>query len=79
MVAAQKIHPNNRKRVLQAISRSSTNKVSENTNKDVPLYEFKIIGLTLDRETLYERINNRVDLMIEEGLIEEVKDCMKGV
>lgn len=68
-----KIHMNNRKRVLQAISRSETNKVSDNKNKDVPLYDFTLIGLTLDREHLYERINTRVDQMVEDGLVEEVK------
>jgi len=67
------IHMNNRKRVLQAISRSKDNKVSDNKNKDVPLYDFKIIGLTLDRDVLYEIINKRVELMIEEGLVEEVR------
>ncbi|KFZ27125.1 MAG: tRNA dimethylallyltransferase [Candidatus Izimaplasma bacterium HR2] len=74
------IHMNNRKRVLQAISRSKDNKVSDNKNKDIALYDFKIIGLTLNREELYEIINNRVDLMIEEGLIKEVKDLYdKGI
>lgn len=72
-ISAQKIHPNNRKRVLQAIMRSDSNKVSENTLKDQKLYDFKIIGLTQDRDILYDRINKRVDKMIEEGLIEEVK------
>lgn len=69
-----KIHPNNRKRVLQAISRSSNNKVSKNNNKDIPIYDFKIIGLNLERENLYDLINKRVDTMIESGLIKEVKD-----
>ena len=67
------IHPNNRKRVLQAISRSSINKVSDNKNKDVPLYDFCIIGLSMERELLYPLINKRVDQMINDGLIEEVK------
>ena len=67
------IHPNNRKRVLQAISRSSISKISDNKNKDVPLYDFCIIGLSMERDLLYPLINQRVDQMIEEGLIEEVK------
>ncbi len=67
------IHPNNRKRVLQAISRSSSNKISNNINKDIPMYDFCIIGLTLERELLYPLINQRVDKMIEEGLVAEVK------
>jgi tRNA dimethylallyltransferase len=73
IVSSKKIHPNNRKRVLQAIHRSKTNKVSENNNKDKKVLDFKIIGLTLNREQLYEMINNRVDQMIDEGLIDEVK------
>jgi len=71
--SSQNIHMNNRKRVLQAIFRSETNKVSDNTNKDKKIYDFTLIGLTLDRPILYELINKRVDKMIEDGLIEEVK------
>ena len=67
------IHPNNRKRVLQAISRSSDSKISENKNKDKPLYNFCIIGLNMDRKLLYPLINKRVDKMIEDGLVLEVK------
>ena len=44
-----------------------------NDNKDKKLYNFKLIGLTRDRESLYEIINKRVDLMIKSGLLEEVK------
>ena len=36
-------------------------------------YDFKVFGITMDRKVLYDRINKRVDLMIEKGLIEEVK------
>ena len=72
-VAASMIHPNNRKRVLQAIQRSSTNKVSANTNKDVPVYDFLIIGLRLNREDLYPLLDRRVDLMFKQGLEEEVR------
>lgn len=43
------------------------------TNKDSKLYDFKMIGLTRDRESLYNVINKRVELMIDEGLIEEAK------
>lgn len=38
-----------------------------------PLYKFKIIGLTRNRDILYENINKRVDMMIEEGLLDEAK------
>lgn len=78
--AATKIHPNNRKRVLQAIQRSATNKVSDNTNKDVPVYDFIIIGLRLDRKLLYPLLDKRVDEMIENGLEEEVRSLYdKGI
>lgn len=45
----------------------------ESDNKDNKLYEFKMIGLTRDREILYNVINKRVELMLDEGLIEEAK------
>jgi len=71
--SSKEIHPNNRKRVIQAIIRSSKNKVSENKNKDVPIYDFVIIGLSTERSKLYEMINHRVDKMMEDGLLDEVK------
>ena len=45
----------------------------EPLNKDSPLYDYLFIGLTCDRQKLYEKINSRVDKMIEEGLLDEVK------
>ncbi len=66
------IHPNNRKRVLQAISRAATNKVSNNKNKNVLLYNAIFIGLRMERNELYELINTRVDKMIQNGLLKEV-------
>ena len=62
------IHVNNRKRLVRALNRDEVK-----THKDELLYPATFIGLTTDRETLYNRINLRVDKMVEEGLIEEVK------
>ena len=62
------IHPNNRKRLIRFLNKTETIQ-----DKDKLLYDVKFIGLTTDRETLYERINKRVDIMIENGLLEEVK------
>ncbi len=45
--------------------------------KNGPLYDYKIFVLNMDREKLYERINKRVDIMIQNGLIEEVKNLLK--
>lgn len=46
-------------------------------NKNKKLYDFKIIGLTTDREKLYNTINNRVDQMIKNGLIDEARSLYK--
>ena len=46
---------------------------NDNTNKNKKLYDFKLIGLTCDRNNLYEIINNRVDQMINSGLENEVR------
>ena len=63
------IHKNNRQRLIRFINKKEIELVEPK-----PLYNALIIGLTTNRENLYQRINNRVDKMIEQGLIEEVKD-----
>ena len=69
-----KIHPNNRKRIIRALNYFYLHQQSIKTKKhDKMVYDAKVIGLKLDRNTLYERINKRVDEMINEGLIDEVK------
>ncbi|WP_243291843.1 tRNA (adenosine(37)-N6)-dimethylallyltransferase MiaA [Bacillus sp. FJAT-47783] len=76
-VSAQKIHPNNVRRVIRALEiyYDTGKKMSEieETNQHDPIYNVALIGLTMDRSILYKRINERVDLMVEEGLVEEVK------
>ena len=62
------IHVNNRKRLIRSL-----NKKIEGNDKNTLLYDAKFIGLTTDRETLYDRINKRVDIMVDNGLINEVK------
>lgn len=75
--AAQKIHPHNVRRVIRALeiyhctNRTMTESIS-NQNQEI-LYDVALIGLTMDRDVLYERINQRVDMMITEGLLDEVK------
>ena len=67
------IHVNNRKRLIREL-----NKIKNNSNNisniNEPLYDIIIIGLTTDREKLYKIIDDRVDKMIKEGLIKEVKE-----
>lgn len=70
------IHMNNRKRVIRALNYYNNHNQSISNNKDgnTLLYEdVFFIGLTTDRDLLYKRINDRVDIMINEGLIEEAK------
>ena len=63
------VHPHNRRRM---ISRLDAN--PHNNGKDVLLYDdVYIIGLTTDRDNLYDKINKRVDAMMESGLLEEVR------
>lgn len=75
--AAATIHPNNTRRVIRALELAELAGVSraeEQFNRgDMPLYNHLIIGLDMDREKLYERINLRVELMMEAGLVEEVR------
>lgn len=61
------IHQNNRRRIIRFLERK------ENKEPAKILYPAIIIGLTTNREQLYDKINIRVDKMIEEGLIEEAK------
>lgn len=69
------IHINNRKRVERALSYyENTGKLlSEKETTDKLLYDTVFIGLTTSREELYERINRRVDVMMNNGLLEEAK------
>ena len=66
------IHINNRRRLINAL-----NKNEVTNNKNDLLYDAIFIGLKPDRNILYEKINNRVDEMIEEGLLNEVETLYK--
>lgn len=65
------IHINNRKRLVRTLNKLESEEEITN-NKDICLYPVKIIGLTTPRDILYDRINKRVDLMINNGLVDEV-------
>lgn len=72
--ASLKINMNNRKRVINAINHYKNTGSSITENKtDKLLYEALFIGLTTDRDNLYNIINKRVDKMVDAGLVEEVK------
>ena len=64
-------HINNRKRLIRLLNKYENNELITK-NKDLLLYPTKVVGLTTNRDYLYERINMRVDKMLENGLLEEV-------
>ena len=68
------VDPLNRRRVIRAYIQAKNNNILSSRNgKNKPLYDILMICLTAPREILYDRINRRVDKMIEMGLVEEVK------
>ncbi|MBQ8068964.1 MAG: tRNA (adenosine(37)-N6)-dimethylallyltransferase MiaA [Solobacterium sp.] len=74
--SAEKIHPNNRRRVIRALQiQRRTGRVKsaiEASQKHEPVYDFFIAGCTMERSVLYERINARVESMFNAGLEAEV-------
>ncbi|MDO4617019.1 MAG: tRNA (adenosine(37)-N6)-dimethylallyltransferase MiaA [Lachnospiraceae bacterium] len=80
--AAEEIHPNNTKRVIRALEffeetgKPISDHNHEQKEKESP-YTCCYFVLNDDRSLLYERINKRVDLMIEAGLVEEVRGLME--
>ena len=80
--SAQDIHPNNRKRVRRAIQYylktkkllSSRKKVQQFTEN----YDTLLLGIEMSRDILYQRINTRVDIMLERGLLSEVKQLVEN-
>lgn len=75
--SANRIHENNVRRVIRALEifHTTGQKMSDQLEKQENklLYDVSLIGLTMDREMLYDRINLRVNLMVEQGLLQEVK------
>ena len=77
--AAEEIHPNNVKRVIRALEffeKSGGQKISEHNEeqkqKESP-YNFAYFVLNDDRDVVYDRINQRVDILLKQGLVDEVK------
>ena len=77
-VSAKAIHANNVRRVIRALEVQHTtgipfSRYQEEREEKEPIFDTKIIGLTTDRSLLYDRINKRVYMMIEQGLEAEAK------
>ncbi len=81
-LAIQKISPKDEKRILRILEiYHATGKTKTEqeiaSRKNSPEYDYQVYALAWDREILYDRINQRVDQMIEQGLIEEVQGILK--
>ena len=80
--AMEKISPNDKKRITRVLEiykqtgMTKTKQEELSRLKEVK-YDYRVFGITMPREELYERINLRVDLMIKDGLIEEVESLIK--
>ena len=81
-LAIEKISKTDKKRILRileiyhATGKTKTEHEIESRKKE-PEFDYHVFALLWDREILYERINKRVDIMIEQGLIEEVKKILE--
>ena len=80
--AMKKISENDKKRIMRvleiykATGKTKTQQEVDSRNKPIE-YDYKVFALNWNRETLYERINKRVDIMIQQGLIDEVKNILE--
>ena len=80
--AVEKISPNDKKRILRILEiyhstgKTKTELEIESRQSKIK-YDYKVFAIDMDREILYDRINKRVDIMIENGLIEEVQELLK--
>lgn len=82
--AAEAIHPNNVKRIIRALEFAQNSgglKISEHNRRErmrEPAFNAVFFVLTMDRQKLYERIDARVDLMMQKGLADEVRRLRAG-
>lgn len=80
--AAEKIHPNDLKRIIRALEIYKVEKKTKTSlkQKTKPLgdkYDVRLFGLTMERKRLYERIESRVDSMFRKGIVKEVKRLLR--
>ncbi len=80
--AMEKISKNDQKRIIRVLEiyhKTGKTKTEQDleSRKNGVKYDYIVYGIDITRDILYERINKRVDLMIDEGLIDEVKDILE--
>lgn len=78
--AMQSISPNDKKRIIRVLeiykqTRKTKTELEAESRKEIK-YNYKVFVTNMERSKLYERINRRVDIMIEQGLIEETKKIL---
>jgi tRNA dimethylallyltransferase len=76
--AAEKIHPNNVRRVVRALEvyMETGTPISILQQKQPPPYRIRVLGLRMEREALYQQADKRVDMMIADGFVDEVKSLL---
>lgn len=80
--AMKNISRNDKKRIIRVLeiykqTGKTKTELEIESRKIKPKYDYKIYAINMDREKLYERINKRVDIMLEQGLIQEVKEITR--
>ncbi|MEG0710378.1 MAG: tRNA (adenosine(37)-N6)-dimethylallyltransferase MiaA [Longicatena sp.] len=73
------IHPNNKQRIIRALSMAHNGEKKSDiieAQEHIPIFDVYVVGLTMEREHLYERINQRVDQMMADGLLDEIKQLV---
>jgi tRNA dimethylallyltransferase len=75
--AARRLHPNDQRRIIRALEIAEFSALVAENDVDEselsPGVDYRLFGVAWERETLYQRINHRVDVMLEEGLVNEVE------
>lgn len=80
--AIEKISSNDQKRIMRILeiyhqTQKTKTQLEIESRREEPPYEYLVYAIDMDREKLYDRINQRVDIMIEQGLIEEVQALLE--
>ncbi|GGD64051.1 tRNA (adenosine(37)-N6)-dimethylallyltransferase MiaA [Paenibacillus nasutitermitis] len=79
--SARRLHPNDQRRIIRALEVLHLTGIRQSTQLEgqtkVSPYELCLLGLTMDRALLYERINERVEAMIAEGLVGEMRELLE--
>ena len=80
-LAMKKISQNDKKRICRVLeiyhaTGKTKTQIEIESRANEPKYDYLVFGISMDREKLYDRINKRVDIMIEDGLIDEVKKVL---